>query len=372
MFNFKLFSYYNGPLDLDNVPSVSYSNVNQVSDGLFNFRFSGINFQTSHMRACSDWVNYFSNFSEIWSFFLFFYILALFFFFFYIIPEAYGRYRLALNSATPKSWLSGMIACGVPFVLIFSILYESVYMLFTNEVTSSKMLPLFLIEGKQWKWEYRYNLMGILEQLSAYKILGLAQEASTYKLSLIETTLLNKSITYLNGRDACESNLRIKSELLKSSKTSASLYDNNLAFSLNFIKNNLFYKELMGLVDFSFTKFRVTEGTRRIVVATKSIILGDSPVVKAHITSTDVIHSWTIPTLGIRIDAVPGKMYLIKIPFKFFGTFTGQCSEVCGLRHAYMPISLNFTSFFFFLKFVYLQLFLTVDSIFKLFVYKVL
>lgn len=122
--------------------------------GLFNIdafaiRATGAQFSTSHVRACSEWVSYFSNFSEIWSFFLMFYLVALTFFFFYIVPEALATTRLSLNVSTSKSWLSGMIACGVPFVLTFSLLYESVYMLFTNETYNGKVLPTLIIEGRQ-------------------------------------------------------------------------------------------------------------------------------------------------------------------------------------------------------------------------------
>jgi cytochrome c oxidase subunit 2 len=65
--------------------------------------------------------------------------------------------------------------------------------------------------------------------------------------------------------------------------------------------------------------------------------------------------------LGIRIDAVPGKMYSVKIPFLYYGVFVGQCSEVCGLRHAYMPISISFLPWSSFSKIIYVQLFSSVD-----------
>lgn len=78
-----------------------------------------------------------------------FYLVALVFFFFYLIPEALASTRLALNISTSKSWISGLIACGVPFVLTFSILYESVYMLFINETYNGKVIPTLIIEGRQ-------------------------------------------------------------------------------------------------------------------------------------------------------------------------------------------------------------------------------
>lgn len=69
----------------------------------FSIRATGTQFSTSHVRACSEWVSYFSNFSEIWSFFLLFYCVALLFFFFYLIPEALATTRLSLNISTSKS-----------------------------------------------------------------------------------------------------------------------------------------------------------------------------------------------------------------------------------------------------------------------------
>jgi cytochrome c oxidase subunit 2 len=107
-----------------------------------------------------------------------------------------------------------------------------------------------------------------------------------------------------------------------------------------------------------------------MLTTTRGLILPDFTLIKAYVTGCDVIHSWTIPGLGIRIDAVPGKIYSVKIPFKYLGTFVGQCSEVCGLRHAYMPISLTFLPYEYFIKIVYIQLFYTIDILFERVLYK--
>lgn len=62
------------------------------------------------------------------------------------------------------------------------------------------------------------------------------------------------------------------------------------------------------------------------------------------ISSIDVIHSWTIPSLGIKIDAIPGRLNHI---FSFInrpGLFFGQCSEICGANHSFIPICLESTN----------------------------
>nr|YP_010363501.1 cytochrome c oxidase subunit II [Atkinsoniella thaloidea]UNZ12602.1 cytochrome c oxidase subunit II [Atkinsoniella thaloidea] len=66
------------------------------------------------------------------------------------------------------------------------------------------------------------------------------------------------------------------------------------------------------------------------------------------VTSTDVIHSWTIPSLGIKIDASPGRINQGSIMMNRPGLYFGQCSEICGANHSFMPIvmeSINLKSF---------------------------
>ena len=60
--------------------------------------------------------------------------------------------------------------------------------------------------------------------------------------------------------------------------------------------------------------------------------------IRLLMTSTDVIHSWTIPSLGIKVDAVPGRINEGNIFIKRPGNFYGQCSEICGKGHSVMPI----------------------------------
>jgi cytochrome c oxidase subunit 2 len=56
------------------------------------------------------------------------------------------------------------------------------------------------------------------------------------------------------------------------------------------------------------------------------------------ITSVDVLHSWAVPSLGIKVDAVPGRLNQVYTLIKRPSTFYGQCSEICGINHGFMPI----------------------------------
>ncbi len=60
--------------------------------------------------------------------------------------------------------------------------------------------------------------------------------------------------------------------------------------------------------------------------------------IKGIITSTDVIHSWCLPELGIKLDAIPGRINTQLFEVKLKGIYYGQCSEICGVNHEFMPI----------------------------------
>lgn len=60
------------------------------------------------------------------------------------------------------------------------------------------------------------------------------------------------------------------------------------------------------------------------------------------ITSADVIHSWTVPSLGIKTDAIPGRLNYLSTNVPFSGVFYGQCREICGSNHSFMPIVVEF------------------------------
>nr|WOV68822.1 cytochrome c oxidase subunit 2 [Brachionus falcatus] len=73
----------------------------------------------------------------------------------------------------------------------------------------------------------------------------------------------------------------------------------------------------------------------RLVVPTNTTLL-------FLITSADVLHSWTVPTLGIKADAIPGRLNYLSTMSMFSGVYFGQCSEICGSNHSFMPIVLEF------------------------------
>ena len=83
--------------------------------------------------------------------------------------------------------------------------------------------------------------------------------------------------------------------------------------------------------------FRLLEVDNRVVLPTRTHI-------RLLITSADVLHSWAVPSFGIKVDACPGRLNQASLFIKRPGLFFGQCSEICGVNHGFMPIVICATS----------------------------
>jgi heme/copper-type cytochrome/quinol oxidase subunit 2 len=82
----------------------------------------------------------------------------------------------------------------------------------------------------------------------------------------------------------------------------------------------------------------------RLLGVDNSLVLPSETDIQLIVTSNDVIHSFAVPNLGLKIDAVPGRLNQIYLNSRFEAIFFGQCSELCGINHAFMPINLKFIS----------------------------
>lgn len=86
--------------------------------------------------------------------------------------------------------------------------------------------------------------------------------------------------------------------------------------------------------DLECGQFRLLEVDNRVVVP-----IGVE--VRVLVSSADVIHAWTVPSLGVKVDAVPGRLNQLGFISNRPGVFYGQCSEICGSNHSFMPISIE-------------------------------
>jgi heme/copper-type cytochrome/quinol oxidase subunit 2 len=82
----------------------------------------------------------------------------------------------------------------------------------------------------------------------------------------------------------------------------------------------------------------LVEGQFRLLEVDNRLYLPIKTHLRLLITSADVLHSWTIPSFGIKVDACPGRLNQASLFIKRPGVYFGQCSEICGINHGFMPI----------------------------------
>ncbi len=88
----------------------------------------------------------------------------------------------------------------------------------------------------------------------------------------------------------------------------------------------------------------VPDGPPRLLGTNNHVVVPVGKTIRLITTGADVIHSWAIPSFGVKIDAVPGKINQTWFRAEKEGLFYGQCSELCGARHAFMPITVEVVS----------------------------
>lgn len=80
------------------------------------------------------------------------------------------------------------------------------------------------------------------------------------------------------------------------------------------------------------------ENSFRLLDVDNRIILPINTQIRIIVSAADVLHSWTIPSLGVKVDATPGRLNQTNIFIRRPGLFFGQCSEICGANHRFIPI----------------------------------
>lgn len=122
------------------------------------------------------------------------------------------------------------------------------------------------------------------------------------------------------------------------------------SYEYNYFLNNesVFceFPELVKIHKVEFDSILDQESTfNRLLQVDKRVIIPVNCFIEVKITSQDVIHSWAVPQLGIKFDAIPGRIITFILSSSVEGVFYGQCSELCGVNHAFMPICVQAVDF---------------------------
>lgn len=85
-------------------------------------------------------------------------------------------------------------------------------------------------------------------------------------------------------------------------------------------------------------------GQPRLLTVDQHVVVPVGAVIRVQTTADDVIHSWSVPAFGVKIDAVPGRLNETWFKVEQPGTYYGQCSQLCGINHGFMPIQIEAVS----------------------------
>ncbi|MGY9005316.1 MAG: cytochrome c oxidase subunit II [Alphaproteobacteria bacterium] len=88
----------------------------------------------------------------------------------------------------------------------------------------------------------------------------------------------------------------------------------------------------------------IKPGQLRLLEVDNRIVLPVNTNIRVLVTANSVLHAWAVPALGVKIDAVPGRMNETWVRITKPGVYYGQCSELCGINHGFMPIAINAVS----------------------------
>jgi len=124
----------------------------------------------------------------------------------------------------------------------------------------------------------------------------------------------------------------------------------NIVFTYKIIGHQWYWSyEYFKIVNFNFENYEfdsylLDEQTifensgLRLLEVDNPLIMPLNVGIRLLITAIDVLHSWSVPSLGVKMDAVPGRLNQVCFIIKRPGEFYGQCSEICGINHGFMPI----------------------------------
>ncbi len=107
---------------------------------------------------------------------------------------------------------------------------------------------------------------------------------------------------------------------------------------------NYEYVDYDGISFDSNIKYDVEDEGLRLLEVDNRLVVPINKNIKIQITSADVIHSWAVPAFGIKTDAIPGRLNETWMNIKKAGIYYGQCSELCGRLHGFMPIAIEAVS----------------------------
>lgn len=204
--------------------------------------------------------------------------------------------------------------CGLPTGILLSIAGPSLAFIYTLDPSIDPIYTIKIL-GRQWYWNYSFEGIITVEDHNS----ELYKYTDSYKLLNDFFAKTSSPKYFYNGN------------IVKDYKE----FMSKLPYVRRAIYVRYNFDSLMKLED------DLINGSHRLLEVDNRLVLPVGVPIRLVITSVDVIHSWAVPALGIKVDAVPGRLSQFIVEIKKPGIYFGQCSELCGPLHGYMPIVIS-------------------------------
>jgi len=198
-----------------------------------------------------------------------------------------------------------------PTLMLIAMGWPSFRVLYAMEQLIDPIHTIIII-GNQWYWTYNYSDFDVVSDL--------VQQLDSNNLTdmYIEEILLMHELVIGKEHVKKKKLLQAMSKYLRKFEESKIMYDCVIISDENLPK-----------------------GYPRLLSTDQVLILPTYVSIRLLVTSVDVIHSWALPSHGIKMDAIPGRVNQINFLAQTSGTYWGQCSELCGINHGFMPIEVR-------------------------------
>jgi heme/copper-type cytochrome/quinol oxidase subunit 2 len=244
---------------------------------------------------------------------------------------------------------------------------EPVTEIFNTNIENNKSSIQYYFEAKKRKFntnKYLYEIFdstGILENQNFSKInfeelIKFNLKQKNFNNIFIDSFAKNHEFNIFYSNSIDSNLLNLNSNYLYFSNLNSNLPYNNWFFKILFYQSildssifNHSSKKVLKFKKINFDSYIIPESelklsSHRNLATTQALILPTKTHIKLNITAHDVLHSWAVPGLGVKVDAVPGRINQALVYLERRGVFYGQCSELCGVNHGFMPIVIKSNS----------------------------
>jgi heme/copper-type cytochrome/quinol oxidase subunit 2 len=246
----------------------------------------------------------------------------------------------------------------IPAFILISIAFPSFSLLYSMDEV---MMPAFTLKviGHQWYWSYEYTDQAVVDMYTSAlnnKDESISQdvELSASKIDLKDNVVLEKIVEekFSNFKEKNSYNYLMSLYLDWNKKGIKNLLEFSIIHSddyVNKLKEAIASSDSIlnsGKINIDFDSYMVPDadlnlGDRRMLEVTEQVVLPINTYIRVLVSSADVLHSFAVPSLGMKVDAVPGRLNQLAVYIKRNGVFYGQCSEICGVSHGMMPITIR-------------------------------